>query len=51
MSFDIHTTPLPKPFEGSLVNFGVTLSDIDIQNVNGTTISSCTFLGQTLTIG
>lgn len=32
---EIQVTPLPKPFEGSLVDFGAELSGIDIEHING----------------
>ncbi len=34
-SLGIHTSPLPKPFEESIIDFGVQLSGIDIENLNG----------------
>ncbi|KAI8649081.1 Alpha-ketoglutarate dependent xanthine dioxygenase [Fusarium keratoplasticum] len=38
-SLGIHTSPLPKPFEESIIDFGVQLSGIDIENLNDKSFS------------
>lgn len=45
-SLGIQTVPLPKPFESSSVDFGVEISGIDIEHIDGTCLMTIEYFSR-----